>query len=118
MRLFRETTDWTTPNHVYLLDDSKQYMHGYMVDGREPLQMFKAPIRFSIRGRTFEFVSYFAGETKQDTKHIVSVQVEGSKGAEYTVILQDSEASCDCTGFKYREDCKHIPLAREQLLYL
>ena len=118
MNLYRETTDWTTPNHVYLLDESKQYMHGYSILGEEPLQMFKQPIRFSTRGRTFQFVSHYAGETKENVKHIVSVQVEGSRGAEYTVILQDDSATCTCQGFQFRSDCRHLELARNQFLYL
>jgi len=118
MILVRETTDWTTPNHTYLLDDSRQYMHGYIKLGAANVQMFKQPIRFSTRGRTFHFIRSCNGETQDDAKHIVSVQVEGSKGNQYTVILQDSEASCDCPGYKFRAECKHIPLARDRLLYL
>ena len=34
--------------------------------------------------------------------------VTGSKGNEYTVKLQDVEYSCECVGFQYRKDCKHI----------
>ena len=118
MILVRETTDWTTPNHTYLLDDSRQYMHGYIKRGRADVEMFKSPIRFSTRGRTFQFVSHYAGETKENVKHIVSVQVEGSRGAEYTVILQDDSATCTCQGFQFRSDCRHLELARNQLLYL
>jgi len=116
MNYFRETTDWNTPNHVYLLDDNKQYMHGYMVDGREPLQKFKAPIRFDTRGRTFVFHSAYAA--KPIERNIVSVTVAGSKGDLYTVILEDSTSSCNCTGFKYRGECKHQALARETLIYV
>ena len=116
MNYFRETTDWNTPNHVYLLDDTKQYMHGYMVDGREPLQKFKAPIRFDTRGRTFVFHSAYAD--KPIERNIVSVTVAGSKGDLYTVILEDSTSSCNCTGFKYRGECKHQALARETLIYV
>lgn len=118
MKYFLETTDWSTPNHLYLLSDSKEYMHGYRVDGREPLQMMKLPVRFDIRGRTFKFIRNYDGVSQEDTRDIVSVQVEGSRGDKYTVILEDSTASCDCTGFKYRGECKHIGLARESLIYL
>ena len=34
--------------------------------------------------------------------------VTGSKGDKYTVNLQNGEYSCDCIGFQYRKDCKHI----------
>ena len=34
--------------------------------------------------------------------------VTGSKGNEYTVKLQNGEYSCECVGFQYRKDCKHI----------
>ena len=116
MKYFRETTDWNTPNHVYLLDDNKQYIYGYKVDGREPLQKFKAPIRFDTRGRTFVFHSAYSADPVE--RNIVSVAVAGSKGTAYTVILEDSTYSCDCMGFKYRGECKHIGLARETLLYV
>ena len=118
MILVQETTDWTTPNHTYILDDSRQYMHGYIKQGRADIEMFKTPIRFSTRGRSFHFIKKYNGMMQEDVKHIVSVQVEGSKGNKYTVILEDSKSSCDCTGFKYRGECKHIGLAREMLLYV
>jgi hypothetical protein len=118
MKLYKETTEWDTPNHTYLLDDSKQYAYGYSIDGTEPLFMFKKPIRFDIRGRKFEFVSFYDGAPKQEVRNIVSVQVDGSKGVDYTVILEDDAASCTCQGFQFRGSCRHIPLAREALLYL
>jgi hypothetical protein len=118
MILVQETTDWTTPNHRYILDDSRQYMHGYIKSGRADVEMFKSPIRFSTRGRTFAFIKPYAGESQEEVHHIVSVQVDGSKGNKYNVILEDSKSSCDCTGFKYRGECKHIGLARESLIYL
>jgi len=116
MKLYRETTNWTTPNHTYLLNDSKQYMHGYIKLGTAALRMFKAPIRFDTRGRTFQFVSEYAAEN-QDVAAAV-VEVQGSKGDKYYVTLDDSAASCSCTGFKYRGECKHIALAREGLIYV
>jgi hypothetical protein len=32
MKFLKETTEWpdSTPNHTYLVDDSKTYMHGYV----------------------------------------------------------------------------------------
>jgi hypothetical protein len=116
MRLYRETTDWDTPNHTYLLDDSKQYMHGYIKLGAADVEMFKSPIRFSTRGRSFQFVSAYNQDTPASTAAVI--EVLGSKGDKYYVTLGDSDASCSCTGFKYRGECKHQDLARKALLYL
>jgi hypothetical protein len=117
MILFKETTDWNTPNHVYLLDNSKRYMHGYSILGVEPLHMFKKPIQFDTRGRKFEYVAEY-DENNPYTDESVSVEVVGSRGDKYYVKLEDTAAECSCTGFKYRGDCRHIPLARNQLVYL
>jgi len=38
--------------------------------------------------------------------------VVGSKGQKYTVSKTGSHYSCDCTGFKYYNKCKHINLVR------
>lgn len=35
-------------------------------------------------------------------------QVKGSKGRIYTVLFTENRWSCDCQGFRYRRDCKHI----------
>jgi hypothetical protein len=116
MKLYRETTKWDTPNHTYLLNDSKQYMHGYIQLGTAALRMFKAPIRFDTRGRSFQYVSdYSQDDSSQDA---AVIEVQGSKGDKYYVRLQDSAAECSCTGFKYRGECKHLEIARKALIYL
>jgi len=117
MRLYKETTDWSTPNHVYLLSDSKQYMHGYIQLGTADIKMFKAPIRFDTRGRTFQFVSEYDADSPAESTAAV-VTVTGSKGDKYYVRLEDSAAECSCTGFKYRGECKHVAIARETLIYV
>ena len=116
MKLYRETTNWSTPNHVYLLNDSKQYMHGYIQLGTADVKMFKAPIRFDTRGRTFQFVSAYNQDAAETSAAVVTVT--GSKGDKYYVRLQDSAAECSCTGFKYRGECKHLEIARKALIYL
>jgi hypothetical protein len=35
-------------------------------------------------------------------------KVEGSKGKVYTVSFAEHRWSCECHGFKFRRDCKHI----------
>lgn len=37
------------------------------------------------------------------------VKVKGSKGNEYTVVVQDGHGvSCTCPGFTYRRHCRHL----------
>jgi hypothetical protein len=91
-------------------------MHGYIKLGSADVFMFKQPIRFDTRGRTFQFVSEYDADKNQDVAAVVTVQ--GSKGDKYYVRLEDSAAAeCSCTGFKYRGECKHIALAREAVIY-
>ena len=118
MKYFRETTDWNTPNHVYLLNDTKQYMHGYIQLGTADVKMFKAPIRFDTRGRSFQFVSEYNQDAAENQDVAAVVAVAGSKGDKYYVRLEDSAAECSCQGFKYRGECKHIAIAREMQLYV
>ena len=44
-------------------------------------------------------------EESQDTK---SVQVRGSKGQKYTITKTGTTWKCECRGFQFRRDCKHI----------
>jgi len=37
-----------------------------------------------------------------------SIEVKGSKGKKYTVTQIGSQWECECTGYRYRRDCKHI----------
>lgn len=56
MKIVQETTVWSTPNtpnHVYILDDKKNNMIGYVPAGETKVFRFKAPIPFDRRGRTF-----------------------------------------------------------------
>jgi hypothetical protein len=56
MKWLQETTDWgdeKVPNHIYCLDDKKEFMLAYI---RMPIvepKVFTTPIRFSMKGRTF-----------------------------------------------------------------
>jgi hypothetical protein len=56
MIFLRETTDWGkegVPNHIYVLDDTKENMLAYIRSGTNEHKVFKKPIRFDRRGRTF-----------------------------------------------------------------
>lgn len=38
-------------------------------------------------------------------------QVAGSKGNVYNIVERDGQRHCDCPGFMYRKDCKHVKVA-------
>ena len=112
MRLYKETTVWDTLNHTYLLDENKRYMHGYIKFGCSEIEMFKNPIAFSARGRSFQEMDNDINAPATDK---VIISVKGSKGKYYSVELSDDAIFCPCEGFKYRSDCKHIEKARVEL---
>lgn len=59
MKLVKETTQWSSPNqknHHYLLDDSMWKMVGYIKHGEKKLTIFKTPMSFDKRHRTFKTI--------------------------------------------------------------
>ncbi len=50
----------------------------------------------------------------QTVEHVAPVarnktwQIQGSKGSVYTVTQDGSRYSCDCPGFQFRKNCRHI----------
>ncbi len=110
MKAYQETTDWAWPNHVYFLNDGKDKMYGYVraEDGR--VEVFKKPYRFHVRGRKFQEVDN-TWNVKVDEKEPVtgrSWTVEGSKGNVYTVTEEHGLWTCTCSGFKFRNQCRHV----------
>jgi hypothetical protein len=111
MKFYQETTEWegNTPNHTYLLNDSKDRMVGYVPAATGVLQLFKRPIGFDIRGRKFRVVPNTFGYVEPREEPVVPTwEVRGSKGDVYKVSLENNEYTCTCTGFKFRGHCKHI----------
>ena len=103
MIFLQETTDWgdiNCPNHIYCLDDKKEYLLGYIMAGTNEHKMFSKPIRFDMRYRKFKELSRVKVEKP------VGRAVQGSKGETYYV--NDEEGTCTCSGFKYRGACKHV----------
>jgi hypothetical protein len=102
MRAYKEITDWTTPNHTYLLDGTN--LLAYIKDGESQPFYFKNPIKgFDKRGRKFIELD--------DNPFTVTVtsslrEVKGSKGNSYFV--NDSDSTCTCPGFTFRGKCKHV----------
>jgi hypothetical protein len=50
----KETTKWDYPNHTYLITDNKQFILGYIIEGTDDEILFKKPLRFDTRRRTFK----------------------------------------------------------------
>lgn len=53
-----ETTKWDTPNHIYIFDGKKSTkIVGYIKDGSNEITMFKKPLPFDKRKRTFKEIT-------------------------------------------------------------
>jgi len=110
MKFFQETTAWDvpTPNHIYLLNDSKEKMYAYIKVGTKSVFKFKKPIRIDTRGRKFvEVPNTFDYVIDEDPVQGQRWEVKGSKGDTYIVEKIDNVLKCSCSGFKFRGDCKH-----------
>jgi hypothetical protein len=109
MEALRETTDWATPNHTYLLDGTT--LVAYIKQGATtPFYFSKGIKHFDKRGRKFEKadVSLFESHVESNL-----IEVMGSKGAVYYV---DPELhSCTCPGFTFRGKCKHTDVLVDSL---
>lgn len=111
MNFFQETTAWTSDvaNHIYLLNDSKSKMIGYVRAGTKQLVIFSKPMSFDTRGRSFRRVeNTFGYKEKSAAPDYPTWTVLGSKGDKYTVSKVDGQYSCSCTGFKFHGRCKHV----------
>ena len=118
MKFYQETTEWDnrTPNHVYLLDDSKSKMFAYVRAGTKSVFSFKTPIPISTRGRKFvEVKNTFGYSIQDDSPQTEKWTVTGSKGDKYTVRRVDGVLQCSCTGYKYHGKCKHAKQIEDKL---
>lgn len=52
-------------------------------------------------------------EGKLQSNKYQQFPVAGSKGKMYNVLKNGSQYSCDCTGFKYHNRCKHIDSVKD-----
>ena len=115
MKWFAEITEWAdnTPNHIYLLDDSKSCAYAYVRSGQDQAQVFKSPLTFSSRGRKFRAVAdRWQLNIKTDRPQGRVFVVRGSRGDEYRVTDAMGSWSCTCSGFRFRSDCKHVKALR------
>ena len=107
MQALLETTDWATPNHVYLLDGNN--LVAYIRQGTSEPFYFKRPIKgFSKTGRKFKPVEpnpFKALAEVAVNPNILRVQAS-KPGVVYEV---DTElGTCTCPGYTFRGACKHV----------
>ena len=114
MKTIQETTEWdseyTVPNHVYFVNDSRDKMFAYVAVGSVQVQEFVKPIKFSVSRRKFQEVANTWGYQEPVVVNPAEKtwRVAGSKGAEYTVTESAGVRSCTCSGFQFRSSCRHI----------
>jgi hypothetical protein len=113
MEALRETTDWATPNHTYLLDGTT--LIAYIKQGEtQPFYFAKGIKHFDKRGRKFVPADKTLFETPENAAENALIEVQGSKGAVYWV---DPDAhSCTCPGFTFRGKCKHTDILVDKLV--
>ena len=114
MKVLKEITEWKVdyrqPNHTYLMDGDKVLAYKVYHDG----ELRKSNgMRFDKRYRKFKELPFNPTEWGVDEEQKTTVTVEGSKGNTYEV---DVEAeTCECPGFTFRGNCKHIEMAKSRL---
>ena len=52
--LLMETTKWEYPNCIYIVTENKQRCIGYFKNGYDTPELFKKPVSFDTRYRTFK----------------------------------------------------------------
>ena len=113
-KFYQEITEWDIPNHIYLLNESKDKMIGY-VPSSGKLHLFKVVMPFSTTRRKFKEVeNTFGYKEKQQVEVGRHWVVKGSKGDSYKVSLKDGRYNCTCSGYKFRGTCKHSKQIEEQ----
>lgn len=112
MKALKEITDWTVPNHTYIVDGNN--LVAYIKQGTSKVHEFARPIKgFDQRGRKFEQVPLV--DWAQSLKaHVEAAEplpfirkVQGSKPNTWYEVNTD-ENTCTCPGFTFRGKCKHV----------
>ena len=57
-----------------------------------------------------EQVELIAGQIDTVNDHDRTIQVDGSRGKQYTVSRKGTRITCTCEGFTFRKSCKHLKL--------
>lgn len=118
MKVMREVTEWAVdyrqPNHVYLMKGDRAL--AYVPWGQGPVQRLRTPLRIDQRGRRFTEVPDVWGLLQQDTQdhHIRTWQVQGSRGDNYSVSLDEGRWNCTCAGHQFRGRCRHVDEVKQK----
>jgi len=59
--LLQETTQWDFPSNIYVVTENKQRCVGYFKNGYDIPDMFKKPVSFDTRYRTFKTLGKIEG---------------------------------------------------------
>ena len=119
MKFLQEITVWdsTVPNHLYVMDDSKDKMLAYQPQGQTEFFKFKKPIKIDLRGRKFtEVKNTFGFKMEEEVPEGKQHKVTGSKGEVYTVTELRGEYNCTCSGFRFRGKCKHSEMIQNKVV--
>lgn len=115
MKAFQEITEWgtdfTMPNHVYFLSDSKDKMYGYVKSSTGEIEEMSTPYKFKVSGRKFKEVANTWGFFPKEEIVLVGEthRVAGSKGMVYIVNNDRGSWTCTCPASKWgKGECKHI----------
>ena len=108
MKCLVEVTGWDTevqPNHTYLVSGDK--MIAYRPHHTGPVEWFKHPMRLNRARRRFEERAVCSTEWGiESAEDPAVVTVQGSRGNNYEVNIQ--EKTCSCTGYRFHGRCRHL----------
>jgi hypothetical protein len=113
MKFLQEVTEWDVPNHIYVLNDTKDKMYGYVRLGTDRVIEVNKPYRFSVSHRKFREVANTFGYSREEEAEVVpgtEYRVAGSGKNVYSVRDDRGAWSCTCPASKWQKggECKHI----------
>ena len=101
IEILKEVTDWDDlkiNNGFYHVNGAGQLIAHQPAGGK--LKVFKEPLKgFSKTRRKFLKVGDY-----QEKNNLGGIPVQGSNGNTYYIV----DGKCNCKGFQFRGDCKHI----------
>lgn len=89
---------WVASDSICLSTDDKFF----------PFRVIKKSTIVSLDQNTY--ISDYTEQAKPQT-----FKIKGSKGDVYSVTLNQGVWNCDCKGFSFRKDCKHVNESKKEL---